>query len=212
MQRRRMLIAAIVLAVFLVALGSPLWLPFFTSDVVDEAFPTLGDAERDRVRNMPAAQQEALLAMIEDARAMAADTARAMMQPDSTMQDAMPADAAQPQALLRGEWIEIDAVHRAQGSATIWLSGATRILRLEDFQVTNGPRLHVLLTKNVPTRIFDGVGMDGDYVDLGPLKGNIGNQNYDIPPEVDLSEYRSAVIYCVPFRVVFSSAELGPPA
>jgi len=52
------------------------------------------------------------------------------------------------------------------------------------------------------------VGERGDYIELGPLKGNVGNPNYSIPAAVDLSEDRSAVIYCVPFRVVFSSAEL----
>ena len=205
MKRRRIVLSVLAALVVLVALGAPLWLPFFRNDVVDEAFPALSAAERDSLRDMPAEQQEALLAMIADARAMAADTARAMMTPDKAMQDDMP-DAAEPQALRSGSWIEIDAVHRASGSATLWLGDDTRVLRFEDFRVTNGPQLHVLLTKNVPTTIFAGVGEDS--VDLGPLKGNVGNQNYDIPPEVDLQQYRSAVIYCVPFRVVFSSAEL----
>ena len=213
MTRRRLVISAIVLAVAIVALASPLWLPFFTNDVVDEAFPALSVAERESVRNMPEAQREVLLAMSEGegeaAAAMAADTAQAMMKPDSEMQDDMPRSAPEPNVLLSGSWIEIDPVHRAQGSATIWLAEDERILRFEDFRVTNGPQLHVLLAKNVPTSIFAGVGESGDYVDLGPLKGNVGNQNYDIPAEVDLTEYKSAVIYCVPFHVVFSSAELG---
>lgn len=213
MNRRRLVISAIVLALAVAALASPLWLPFFTNDVVDEAFPALNAAERESVRAMPEEQREILLAMSaeadEEAVAMAADTARAMMEPDSVMQSDMPRSAPEPLALLTGNWIEIDPVHRAQGSATVWLAGEERVLRFEDFRVTNGPQLHVLLTKNVPTSIFAGVGESGDYVDLGPLKGNVGNQNYDIPAEVDLTEYKSAVIYCVPFHVVFSSAELG---
>ena len=212
MTRRRLVISGIVLAVAIVALASPLWLPFFTNDVVDEAFPALSVAERESVRNMPEAQRDVLLAMSEgegESAAMAADTAQAMMKPDSEMQDDMPRSAPEPNVLLSGSWIEIDPVHRAEGSATIWLAEDERILRFEDFRVTNGPQLHVLLAKNVPTSIFAGVGASGDYVDLGPLKGNVGNQNYDIPPEVDLTEYKSAVIYCVPFHVVFSSAELG---
>ena len=211
MNRRRLVISAIVLALAIVALASPLWRPFFTNDVVDEAFPALSVAERESVRNMPEAQREVLLEMSEgeDGAAMAADTAQAMMKPDSAMQDDMPRSAPEPNVLLSGVWIEIDPVHRAEGSATIWLAEDERILRFEDFRVTNGPQLHVLLAKNVPTSIFAGVGASGDYVDLGPLKGNVGNQNYDIPAEVDLTEYKSAVIYCVPFHVVFSSAELG---
>ncbi len=211
MNRKRLFISAIVLAVAIVAVASPLWLPFFTNDVVDEAFPALSVAERESLRNMPEEQREVLLEMSKtgDGAAMAADTAKAMMEADSAMQDDMPRSAPEPSPLLSGTWIEIDPVHRAEGSATIWLAEDERILRFEDFRVTNGPQLHVLLAKNVPTSIFAGVGESGDYVDLGPLKGNVGNQNYDIPAEVDLTEYKSAVIYCVPFHVVFSSAELG---
>ena len=205
MERRRLVIAAVVLVAVVLTLVTRPW-TFFIHDEVDEAFPALSAAERESLRDMPEDQRETLLTMIEDARAMAADTARAMMQPDSAMQDDMPAAAPEPHALLSGNWIEIDPVHRAEGSATIWLAGEQRVLRFEDFRVTNGPQLHVLLTKNVPTGIFAGVGED--HVDLGPLKGNVGNQNYDIPADLDLSQYRSAVIYCVPFKVVFSSAEL----
>ncbi len=207
MDRRRLVISALVLVAVVLVLVTRPW-TFFINDEVDEAFPALSGAERESVRDMPGDQRDALLTMIEDARDMAADTARAMMEPDSAMQDDMPDGAPDPHPLLSGAWIEIDPVHRAEGSATIWLAGEERVLRFEDFRVTNGPQLHVLLTKNVPTSIFAGVGGSGDYIDLGPLKGNVGNQNYSIPAEVDLSEYRSAVIYCVPFRVVFSSAEL----
>lgn len=46
----------------------------------------------------------------------------------------------------------------------------------------------------------------GVYVDLGKLKGNVGNQNYAIPADVDLSQYRGVMIYCQPFHVLFSIA------
>ncbi len=190
-----------------IAITYPLWSPYFINDVVDEAFPGLDSAERESVRAMPEAQQEILLEMSEEQPDMAADTARAMMADDEVMDDNMPASEIAPSLLSSASWIEIDPVHRAEGSASIWLVGDTRVLRFEDFRVTNGPKLHVLLTKNVPKSIFAGVE---DYIDLGPLKGNIGNQNYEIPADLDLSEYRSAVIYCMPFHVVFSSAELVP--
>lgn len=191
-----------------VALTYPLWSPYFINDIVDEAFPSLDNAERESVREMPEAQRDALLEMSEEQPEMAADTARAMMADDTVMEDDMPAaEAIEPVLLSSGGWIEIDPIHRAEGSASVWQLGKQRVLRFEDFRVTNGPRLHVLLVPSVPTSIFADVG---DYIDLGPLKGNIGNQNYEIPADLDLSEYRSAVIYCVPFGVVFSSAELLP--
>ena len=51
---------------------------------------------------------------------------------------------------------------------------------------------------------------DGRYVSLGSLKGNHGNQNYRIPAEVKLENFRSVVIWCDRFNVSFGSAELKP--
>ena len=47
-------------------------------------------------------------------------------------------------------------------------------------------------------------------VDLGALKGNIGEQNYDVPAELDLNKYRAASIWCRRFRVNFGAAPLAP--
>jgi hypothetical protein len=81
------------------------------------------------------------------------------------------------------------------------------VLRLEEFDVTNGPDLHVILSKNpAPT---NRVEVGNEYVDLGQLKGNQGNQNYVIPDYIDLLQYQSVVIYCVPFHVVFAIATLN---
>jgi hypothetical protein len=112
-----------------------------------------------------------------------------------------------PVVLVTGSFIQIDAVHGAEGTATIYeLPDGNHVLRFEDFRSTNGPELHVILSQDVPEDTFGSIGED--YVDLGLLKGNVGNQNYDIPSEVELSKFQSIVIYCVPFQVVFSSAAL----
>jgi hypothetical protein len=66
--------------------------------------------------------------------------------------------------------------------------------------------LHVILTKHPAPASRSDVGED--YIDLGSLKGNQGNQNYEIPVGTDLSQYQSVVIYCVPFHVVFATATL----
>jgi len=88
------------------------------------------------------------------------------------------------------------------GTATIYqLDDGSHVLRLEDFEVTNGPDLHVFL---IPQ---DG-SMDGS-VDLGSLKGNIGDQNYELPVGVDITQFGSVMIYCVPFSVTFATAALG---
>ncbi|MCC6614584.1 MAG: DM13 domain-containing protein [Anaerolineae bacterium] len=118
----------------------------------------------------------------------------------------MPDMPTEPTVLGAGSFVEIDAIHRGEGQATVYrLEDGRQLLRLEDFRVTNGPDLHVILSRAEAPRTHEEVG---DYVDLGSLKGNVGEQNYDIPPDVDLTEYHSIVIYCVPFHVVFSTATL----
>ncbi|MEZ4668664.1 MAG: DM13 domain-containing protein [Anaerolineae bacterium] len=206
MSRNRLILFGAVGLVVLVVLTFPLWSPLFRNDVVDEAFPSLSAEQRDAVRNMPRDQQDVLMAMSKDNAQMAADTVSAMMEADTAMDEAMPEMPAEPAVVSQGSFIAIDAVHKAEGSATIYDVDGQQVLRFENFSVTNGPDLHVILSKITPTDTFGGVG--DDMIDLGKLKGNIGNQNYDIPAEVDLSQYQSVVIYCVPFGVVFSSAGL----
>ncbi|MCB9452025.1 MAG: DM13 domain-containing protein [Anaerolineaceae bacterium] len=112
-----------------------------------------------------------------------------------------------PVVVASGSFITIDVIHGAEGTATVYqLPDDSRVLRFEDFRVTNGPDLHVILTKNPDPR--DAAAVGTDYIDLGKLKGNVGSQNYDIPAGIDLNEYQAVVIYCVPFHVVFSTATL----
>ena len=107
-----------------------------------------------------------------------------------------------------GTFKDADSFHRGGGQATIY-SGpdGTYLLRLEDLAVTNGPALHVYLSRHEDPDSPKQVKEPG-YVDLGDLKGNRGNQNYSIPGEVDVAIYNSVVIYCEPFNVVFSVARL----
>ena len=74
-----------------------------------------------------------------------------------------------------------------------------RFLRLENFESDNGPDLNVYLFNPNDS---------SDFIDLGDLKGNIGDQNYEIPADVDLSVYSEVSIWCVRFGVGFGSADL----
>ena len=117
--------------------------------------------------------------------------------------------AAGPVVVLSGEVVGAVEVHQGTGTATIYqLEDGSHVLRLEDFEVTNGPDLHVILSPVANPTTREEVSAEG-YVDLGELKGNVGNQNYDIPAEVDIDSIGSVVIYCVPFHVVFSTASLS---
>lgn len=91
--------------------------------------------------------------------------------------------------------------HAVEGKSLVILEESGRILRLEDFKSTNGPDLKVYLAEDIDAN---------SYVSLGDLKGNIGNQNYDIPEEVDLEKYSRVLIWCEQFHVLFGYSELNP--
>lgn len=106
---------------------------------------------------------------------------------------------------LFGTFVSLD--HPTSGSAEVLTaSDGGRVLRLEDFTTDNGPDLFVYLS-TAPT---DGSApFDAEFVNLGDLKGNVGNQNYDIPAEVDLSRFTTVVIWCRRFTSAFGAAELA---
>lgn len=94
-----------------------------------------------------------------------------------------------------------DGFHKADGIAKIISFANSRtFLRLENLKTTNGPDLYVYLS----------VGKDtSDILNLGRLKGNIGNQNYEIPTGTDLSKYNTVLIWCKAFSTLFGSAKLS---
>lgn len=212
MQRNRIVISLIVAVVVIVGLFITKPWTYFVVNEVDEAFPNLSNEERDAVKNMPEEQQDALIDMSKENPDMAKDTALAQMTETAPLDaetQAMPEDMpTEPIVISAGSFITIDAVHGAEGTATIYqLTDGSHVVRLEDFKSTNGPDLHVYLSKELPKDTFGDIGEGA--IDLGSLKGNVGNQNYDIPADVNPDEFKSIVIYCVPFHVVFSSAELA---
>ena len=98
--------------------------------------------------------------------------------------------------------------HPTRGTATILTGGGgERVLRLEDFATDNGPDVNVYLSTAPPDAAA--AAFTDDFVDLGDLKGNIGDQNYAIPPTVDLSKYRTVVVWCIRFSVAFGTAGLS---
>jgi hypothetical protein len=115
---------------------------------------------------------------------------------------------AAPVALSSGQFGEIDSIHKGSGVATIFkLSDGKHVLRFEDFKVTNGPDLYVYLSSH-PAPRDSGQLHEGTAFEVAVLKGNIGSQNYELPANLDLSQFKSVVIYCKRFSVVFSTAEL----
>jgi hypothetical protein len=96
----------------------------------------------------------------------------------------------------------VDKAHPTDGSAAVLGNGSgQRFVRFENFETDNGPDLNVYLVNS-------STGDVSDSIDLGDLKGNIGDQNYEIPADVDLSVYDTVVIWCVRFSVSFGEATL----
>jgi hypothetical protein len=95
--------------------------------------------------------------------------------------------------------------HEAQGRAqAIELAQGGRVLTLTHFEVDNGPDLRVYLVAGRATT----EGEVDDFEDLGGLKGNVGNQQYEIPANVNLARYSTVVIWCRAFSVLFARAPL----
>jgi hypothetical protein len=94
-----------------------------------------------------------------------------------------------------------DGFHNVEGVAKVLvLADGKSFLRLENLKATNGPDLYVYLSTDKDV---------SDIVNLGRLKGNIGNQNYEIPEGTDTSKYNTVLIWCKAFSTLFGSAKLS---
>jgi hypothetical protein len=111
-----------------------------------------------------------------------------------------------PMKLASGEFH--NTAHETKGTASIFqLAEGQRTLRLTNFATSNGPDVRVYLVAAADAKDNDTVKSAG-FVELGKLKGNIGDQNYEVPANVDLAKYRAVTIWCARFRVNFGTAPL----
>lgn len=112
----------------------------------------------------------------------------------------------QPVDLATGSFVSID--HSARGTVRVLdLADGRRFVRFEDFETENGPDLFVYLSTNPaagPEAAFD-----DEYVNLGRLQGNIGDQNYELPADIDPAAYASVVVWCDRFDSAFGAADLA---
>jgi outer membrane protease len=112
----------------------------------------------------------------------------------------------QPTALFSGRFH--NGLHDGKGLATVYqLSDGKRVLRLTEFETSNGPDLQLYLVAAGDAKDSETVKTAG-FVTLGALKGNQGDQNYDIPSNVDLAKYRAVTVWCRRFSVNFTTAPL----
>lgn len=220
MSKRFLIIGAVVAAVIILPIAWWLASPLFIQNTVEEAFPFDVPTTAEIEEMSPDEAQDKVMDIMTEMETMDMDEVSdeeiatveeslmemAEVMPEKEMEEPMPTPVATdvPEWVVaaQGSFRDGGSSYQGSGTATIFQQGDERILRFEDFEVTNGPDLHVLLVQNI-----DGErGELGNYVDLGSLKGNVGNQNYEIPADVNLDDYAGIMIYCQPFHVVFSTA------
>src|SRR5215470_5976613 len=118
--------------------------------------------------------------------------------------------AGMTQVLASGTFHSV--AHQSAGQASILqLAEGKRILRFTNFQTSNGPDVRVYLVATTDASDSDTVKKAG-FVEVGALKGNIGDQNNELPSDLDLNKYRAATIWCKRFSVNFATAPLSASA
>jgi hypothetical protein len=98
--------------------------------------------------------------------------------------------------------------HEGRGQANLYLTeNGSMVLSLVDFEVEDGPDLHVYLTSEDPVTNREGEGLKNS-IDLGELLSFYGDQSYALPDGADIEQYHSVVIWCVPYLVPFIAADI----
>jgi hypothetical protein len=126
--------------------------------------------------------------------------------PPATTTTTVPAG---PVLLSRSEWISLG--HPGTGTVLVYRQpDGSHVVRFEDLEVSNGPDLLVILSAS-PLVDDRGAYSATEYVSLGDLKGNKGNQNYMVPAEINLDDYMTVAIWCRRFNYTFNAADIHFP-
>ncbi|MGH8728567.1 MAG: DM13 domain-containing protein [Burkholderiales bacterium] len=210
-EKRKTKTVIILVPILVLVLTAVVWFlasPLFIDQKVEEQFPqAVKSPPSNEAKPVPGKDEIATMSPDELEESKEEILTAAAREPAHEMQEDMPAQAA-PTLVAQGKFKDADVIHKGSGDAKLYkLEDESHLLRLENFNVTNGPALHVYLAKHPSPESAADV-TDGGYVDLGPLKGNIGNQNYPAPEGTAIGDYKSAVIWCRLFSVLFSPASL----
>ena len=127
---------------------------------------------------------------------------------NAKVSEAMPAGFVNVSQTTLGSGSFHSVAHETKGTASIYqMADGKRILRFTNFETSNGPDVHVYLVAANDASDSETVKKAG-FLELGSLKGNIGDQNYDVPADTYLAKYRAVTIWCKRFSVNFATAPL----
>jgi hypothetical protein len=209
MNRKKAIIIGIVITAIAIPLAVYTVSPLFVNTEINEPLPTVSNGNNDATairefgQFMAMSEEERMEKGHQMSNQQRAMIMRAAAQMNGTIvnEEMTTTAGGEVSTAYAGTFVGVnDGIHNAEGQAkVIQLSDGSNFLRLEDFRSTNGPDLYVYLSTDKSA---------SDFVNLGRLKGNVGDQNYEIPDETDLSKYKTALIWCQAFSVRFGSAEL----
>ena len=183
------------------------WLisPYFVDDTVDEAFSTSISQQLDAADETPVTPTAPA-----DTPPPASDTPPTT-DPESVPEDSSPTEEEPPPPpsgpvlIGAGQFVGL-AGHSGTGDAGLFQNpDGSLLLRFENFDIQNGPDLEVYLVPGA-----DQTSLAEGSIHLGALKGNVGDQNYELPPGTELppGEY-TALVWCEAFSVEFVGATIA---
>jgi hypothetical protein len=185
---------------------SPLWI----TRAVSEPLPTAQPASAAVATQPLPTSTPALPTALSTSAPASATPANTGLSTTEVPPTATPPVTPTPATVTLAQGAFYNIVHEGEGQASIYqLADGLRVLRFESFTVLNGPDLYVYLVPADP--VPNVIGQDYMvFHNLGALKGNTGDQNYELPADLDLSLYKSVVIWCRAFKVPFAAAPLAP--
>ncbi|MGI0051860.1 MAG: DM13 domain-containing protein [Nitrososphaeraceae archaeon] len=210
MKNKTKIIISIIVAAIAIPIGIYTISPLFINTEINEPLPPLSsesalvfekfmamteDEKINAAKNMTVEEKHTIMKM-------AAKQNTTINENMTTIMNISQNTAEENKNLLVGDFMGVnDGIHNAEGYAKILtLSDGSQILRLEDFRSTNGPDVHLYLSTDKQAN---------NFIDLGRLKANNGDQNYQIPIDTDFNKYKYVLIWCQPFSVLFGSAQLS---
>lgn len=161
------------------------------SGLTYDKFVNMVDSQRDAI--VQKMDQKTINLILDDAKKLPTTVSESMQNMESQISSGTQTVVYSKQGQFSGM-----SGNNATGKALVISLGKIAFLRFENFQVTNGPDLHVYVTQG------------GDIttgIDLGKLKGSIGDQNYALN-NIDIKTYDTVVIYCQPFHIYYANAKL----
>jgi len=189
-----------IIAVIAIAIVTYTISPLFINTTIDEPAPdTRTNIGFDEFMNL---SQDERATIGKDMTLEEKDNImRVFAQENATINDEMTIPENQTNDMLTGNLIDAgDGFHMASGQVKILqIPDGTQILRFENLDVTNGPDLYVYLATDITAK---------DFVSLGRLKANMGNQNYPIPENTDFEKYNTVLVWCQAFSTLFGSSKL----